>query len=98
MTDLEINNKKVWIDYTEWKALRCFYGYDTTEVKSISEQEIIVNTRSEFNIKIKELFIPYLVNTDQTYLINIFKNSGLFNKWDQFFYYTDATVITVKLI
>lgn len=61
------------------------------------EQEIIVNTRSEFNSKIKELFIPHLLRTDMSTLIDNFKQSGLFKTWTMFFYTEENITITVKL-
>lgn len=61
------------------------------------EQEIIVNTRSEFNSKIKELFIPHLLRTGMSTLIDTFKQSGLFKTWDMFFYTEDNATIIVKL-
>lgn len=51
------------------------------------EQEIIVSTRSEFNSKIKELFIPHLLRTDMSTLIDNFKQAGMFKVWDMFFLY-----------
>lgn len=61
------------------------------------EQEIIVSTRSEFNSKIKELFIPHLLRTDMSILIDNFKQSGMFKVWNMFFYTEDNVTITVRL-
>ena len=49
-------------------------------------EEIIVNTRVEFQEFLRNDFIPYLVSSGFEKDIHFYQKQGMFSKWTSYFY------------